>query len=139
VFQKFNLLPNLTARDNIEVARFISGSDRKPDAEFEEILQALGIASRLDHKPNALSGGEQQRVAIARAIANHPAILLADEPTGNLDTENSKAVLEILRSLNERLGQTILMITHNPEAAAYGHRTVRMRDGRIVDSTASTL
>jgi putative ABC transport system ATP-binding protein len=134
VFQKFNLLPNLTARDNIEVARFISGSDRKPDAEFNEILQALGIAGRLDHKPNALSGGEQQRVAIARAIANHPAILLADEPTGNLDTENSKAVLEILRSLNERLGQTILMITHNPEAAAYGHRTVRMRDGRIVES-----
>jgi putative ABC transport system ATP-binding protein len=131
VFQKFNLLPNLTARDNIEVARFISGSDRKPDREFEKILLALGIANRLDHKPNALSGGEQQRVAIARAIANHPAILLADEPTGNLDTENSKAVLEILRTLNEQLGQTILMITHNPEAAAFGHRTVRMRDGRI--------
>ena len=88
------------------------------------MLRLLGIAGRLDHKPNALSGGEQQRVAIARAIVNHPAILLADEPTGNLDTENSKAVLEILRDLNERTGQTILMITHNPEAAAYGHRTV---------------
>jgi len=86
----------------------------------------------LDHKPAALSGGEQQRIAIARAIVNHPAILLADEPTGNLDSENSKAVLEVLRGLNERLGQTILMITHNPEAAAYGHRTVNMRDGQII-------
>ena len=86
----------------------------------------------MHHKPRALSGGEQQRVAIARSIVNHPAILLADEPTGNLDSENSKAVLEVMRDLNQRLGQTILMITHNPEAAAFGHRTVRMRDGRIV-------
>jgi len=132
VFQKFNLLPNLTARDNIAVARHISGTDSKPDPQFEEILRLLGIADRLDHKPNALSGGEQQRVAIARAVVNRPAILLADEPTGNLDTENSKAVLEVLRDLNERLGQTILMITHNPEAAAYGHRTVTMRDGKII-------
>jgi putative ABC transport system ATP-binding protein len=132
VFQKFNLLPNLTARDNIAVARHIAGTSPKPEAAFEEVLRLLNIAGRLDHKPNALSGGEQQRIAIARAIVNHPAILLADEPTGNLDTENSKAVLEILRNLNERTGQTILMITHNPEAAAYGHRTVFMRDGRIV-------
>ena len=131
VFQKFNLLPNLTARDNIAVARYISGYDDKPDAQFDEILRVLGIAQRLDHKPNSLSGGEQQRVAIARAVVNKPAILLADEPTGNLDTENSKAVLEVLRDLNQRLGQTILMITHNPEAAAYGHRTVSMRDGKI--------
>jgi len=94
--------------------------------------QNVGIAQRLDHKPNALSGGEQQRIAIARAIVNRPAILLADEPTGNLDTENSRAVLEIMRDLNQRLGQTILMITHNPEAAAYGHRTVQMRDGKVV-------
>lgn len=132
VFQKFNLLPNLTARDNIAVARYIGGTNSKSDAHFEEILRLLGIAQRLDHKPNALSGGEQQRIAIARAVVNHPAILLADEPTGNLDTENSKAVLEILRDLNERTGQTILMITHNPEAAAYGHRTIQMRDGRVV-------
>ena len=120
MFQKFNLLPNLTARDNIAVARYIAGHEGKPDPQFEEILRLLGIAERLDHKPNALSGGEQQRVAIARAVVNQPAILLADEPTGNLDTENSKAVLEVLRDLNQRLGQTILMITHNPEAAAYG-------------------
>ena len=133
VFQKFNLLPNLTARDNIAVARYIAGMDHKPEPAFEEALRLLGIADRLDHKPGALSGGEQQRVAIARAIVNHPAILLADEPTGNLDSENSIAVLEILRDLNQRLGQTILMITHNPEAAAYGHRTVRMRDGKIVE------
>ena len=133
VFQKFNLLPNLTARDNIAIARHIGGSDSKPEPSFEEALRLLGIANRLDHKPSELSGGEQQRVAIARAIVNHPAILLADEPTGNLDSESSKAVLEILRGLNERLGQTILMITHNPEAAAYGHYIVHMRDGRIIE------
>jgi putative ABC transport system ATP-binding protein len=130
VFQKFNLLPNLTAGDNIAVARHLGGG--AADAKFAQILGVLGIAGRLDHKPNALSGGEQQRVAIARAIVNGPAILLADEPTGNLDTENSKAVLELLCDLNQRMRQTILMITHNPEAAAYGHRTVQMRDGRIV-------
>lgn len=135
VFQKFNLLPNLTAGDNIAVARHIAGMDQKPDPEFQELLRVLGIASRLHHKPAALSGGEQQRVAIARAIVNHPAILLADEPTGNLDTDNSKAVLEILRDLNQRLGQTILLITHNPEAAAYGHHTVHMRDGGIIERT----
>ena len=135
VFKKFNLLPNLTARDNIAVARFIAGADGRPDPQFEEVLRLLGIAGRLDHKPNALSGGEQQRVAIARAIVNRPAILLADEPTGNLDTENSRAVLEILRDLNDRTGQTILMITHNPEAAAFGHYTVHMRDGKIIERT----
>ena len=133
VFQKYNLLPNLTARDNIAVARFLGGNNGQPDAQFAEVLRLLGIDGRLDHKPNSLSGGEQQRVAIARAIVNRPAILLADEPTGNLDTENSQAVLDILRDLNQRTGQTILMITHNPEAAAYGHRTVHMRDGRIVE------
>jgi len=136
VFQKYNLLPTLTARDNIEIARYIAQRNGAPrnatgDASFEDVLKLLGIAARLDHKPRALSGGEQQRVAIARAIVNHPAILLADEPTGNLDTENSTAVLGLLRDLNDRLGQTILMITHNPEAAAYGHRVVHMRDGRI--------
>lgn len=131
VFQKYNLLPTLSARDNIEIARHIAHRNGPVDPKFEEILNLLGLAGRLQHKPRALSGGEQQRVAIARAIVNHPAILLADEPTGNLDTENSTAVLGILRDLNQRLGQTILMITHNPEAAAYGHRTVRMRDGRI--------
>jgi putative ABC transport system ATP-binding protein len=133
VFQKYNLLPTLTVNDNIEIARHISGrhlNDR--DAWFEDALALLGLQHRLDRKPRALSGGEQQRVAIARAIVNHPALLLADEPTGNLDSENSDAVLGLLRDLNERMGQTILMITHNPEAAAYGHRIVTMRDGRII-------
>ena len=132
VFQKYNLLPTLSAADNIAIARDIAGKEGSSDPQFEEILKLLKIQQRLHHKPRALSGGEQQRVAIARAIVNHPAILLADEPTGNLDTENSDAVLGVLRDLNERLGQTILMITHNPEAAAYAHRTVSMRDGRIV-------
>jgi putative ABC transport system ATP-binding protein len=132
VFQKYNLLPTLTAMDNILMARHFSGGNGKPLSEsFVDLLKLLGIHHRLHHKPRALSGGEQQRVAIARALVNHPAILLADEPTGNLDTENSDRVLSVLRDLNEKLGQTILMITHNPEAAAYGHRTVTMRDGRL--------
>lgn len=134
VFQKYNLLPTLSVADNIEIARHIAGNYGKPkDPSFEQALDLLGLRSRLDRKPKQLSGGEQQRVAIARAIVNHPAILLADEPTGNLDTENSELVLDLLKRLNESTGQTILMITHNPEAAAYGHRTVKMRDGRIVD------
>ena len=131
VFQKYNLLPTLTARDNIEIARDIAHKNGPLPPQFVDVLKLLGIESRLNHKPRALSGGEQQRVAIARAIVNQPAILLADEPTGNLDTENSNAVLGLLRDLNQRLGQTILMITHNPEAASYGDRIVRMRDGHI--------
>jgi putative ABC transport system ATP-binding protein len=132
VFQKYNLLPTLSAADNIAIARDIANNTAGTDPQFEEVLRLLGIKARMHHKPRALSGGEQQRVAIARAIVNHPAILLADEPTGNLDTENSNAVLGILRDLNQRLGQTILMITHNPEAAAFGDRTVHMRDGRML-------
>jgi putative ABC transport system ATP-binding protein len=133
VFQKYNLLPTLTAKDNIAIAQALSDT-YSPPANFDEILQLLGIKHRLNHKPRALSGGEQQRVAIARALVNQPAILLADEPTGNLDTANSNAVLEILRDLNKRQHQTILMITHNPEAAAFADRTVAMRDGRIVSA-----
>lgn len=132
VFQKYNLLPTLTALDNIRMAEYFGGNKGRNGAEFHELLKTLNIHHRLHHKPRAMSGGEQQRVAIARALVNQPPILLADEPTGNLDTENSEIVLRLLRDLNERLGQTILMITHNPEAAAYGHRTVHMRDGRIV-------
>jgi len=139
VFQKYNLLPTLTARDNIEIARVLANGGRPPATEpwFEEAVEILGISKRLDHKPRALSGGEQQRVAIARAIVNHPAILLADEPTGNLDTENSAVVLNLLRRLNQKIGQTILMITHNPEAAAVADRTVHMRDGQIVEAPQS--
>ncbi|HXE10663.1 MAG TPA: ABC transporter ATP-binding protein [Bryobacteraceae bacterium] len=132
VFQKYNLLPTLTALDNIMMARFLANNHEPLTADFTRILDMLSISQRMSHKPRALSGGEQQRVAIARALVNKPAILLADEPTGNLDTENSNAVLSLLRQLNEETGQTILMITHNPEAAAYGDRIVTMRDGRIV-------
>ncbi|MBL8228303.1 MAG: ABC transporter ATP-binding protein [Bryobacterales bacterium] len=134
VFQRYNLLPTLSAEDNIEMAKYISGvaPGTTDDGWFTKTLDLLGVGHRLHHKPRSLSGGEQQRVAIARAIVNHPVLLLADEPTGNLDTENSQIVLKLLADLNERLGQTILMITHNPEAAAYAHRIVNMRDGRIV-------
>ena len=132
VFQKYNLLPTLSARDNISIALHIAHKPIAWDAQFQEVLKTLGIENRLDHKPRALSGGEQQRVAIARAIVNHPAILLADEPTGNLDSKNSEAVLMLMRDLNRRLGQTIVMITHDPDAAAYADRVVKMRDGQIV-------
>ncbi|MBL8178422.1 MAG: ABC transporter ATP-binding protein [Bryobacterales bacterium] len=133
VFQRYNLLPTLSATDNIAMAQYLAGKKHETDGWFKQTLDLLGIGHRLGHKPRSLSGGEQQRVAIARAIVNHPALLLADEPTGNLDSENSEIVLKLLRDLNERLGQTILMITHNPEAAAYAHRIVHMRDGRIVE------
>jgi len=134
VFQKYNLLPTLTAEQNIQIVRDVAGRPIAFDDQFKEVLTMLGIDKRLHHKPRALSGGEQQRVAIARAIVNGPAILLADEPTGNLDSKNSDIVLNLLRDLNKRLGQTILMITHNPEAAAYADRTIHMRDGQVLET-----
>jgi putative ABC transport system ATP-binding protein len=132
VFQKFNLLPTLTARANIEIAADIAGLDAPDPVFLKKITEMLGVAGRLDHRPNELSGGEQQRVALARALINRPAIVLADEPTGNLDTKNSDIVLNMLRQSNKELGQTVLMITHNPEAAEYGNRIIHMRDGEIV-------
>lgn len=132
VFQKFNLLPTLTARQNIELAHEISGGAAPLDRKFlDHLTELLGIRDRLDHRPSELSGGEQQRVAIARALVNRPAIVLADEPTGNLDTENSDAVLTMLRRSNQEFKQTVLMITHNPEAAAIGDRILHVRDGEI--------
>src|SRR5246500_3444833 len=132
VFQRFNLLPTLTAKGNIAIAQFLHGDGFDPH-RFDVVTQMLGLSGRLKHKPSELSGGEQQRVAIARAIINEPKILLADEPTGNLDTKNSENVLGMLRRLNHELGQPIVMITHTPEAAAYCDRVVHMRDGIIVD------
>jgi putative ABC transport system ATP-binding protein len=133
VFQKFNLLPTLDARGNIEIAREISGTGVTADGGYlERITELLGISHRLDHRPSELSGGEQQRVALARALINKPSLVLADEPTGNLDTKNSEVVLGMLRHSNKELGQTVLMITHNPEAAAYGDRIIHMRDGELV-------
>ena len=132
VFQRFNLLPTLDAYHNIVLAQHIRADGFDPH-RFEVVADLLGITSRLKHKPSEMSGGEQQRVAIARAIVCEPKIVLADEPTGNLDTKSSEAVLNLLASLNKDLGQTIVMITHNPEAAAYGHRVLHMRDGLVVD------
>jgi putative ABC transport system ATP-binding protein len=132
VFQKFNLLPTLDARSNITIAQEIAGTGDQDPVHFNRITDLLGLTKRLRHRPSELSGGEQQRVALARALINKPAIVLADEPTGNLDSKNSDVVLGMLRQSNQELGQTVLMITHNPEAAKYGHRIIHMRDGQIV-------
>ncbi|MBS1804111.1 MAG: ABC transporter ATP-binding protein [Acidobacteria bacterium] len=132
VFQKFNLLPTLSAIGNIEIAYKISGRKEPMDrAYLDHLSDLLSIRGRLEHRPSELSGGEQQRVAIARALITRPAIVLADEPTGNLDTKNSDAVLKMLVRSNRELGQTTLMITHNPEAAAIAGRILHMRDGEI--------
>ncbi len=136
VFQRFNLLPTLNAKGNIALAQHIHGDGFDPH-RFDVVTRMLGLTDRLDHRPSELSGGEQQRVAIARAIINEPKIVLADEPTGNLDTKNSENVLGLLRQLNKDLGQTIVMITHNPEAAAYGNRVLHMRDGLVVDGASA--
>src|SRR5579863_1015990 len=138
VFQKFNLLPTLSAIGNIEIAYAISGRKEPMDrAYLDHLSELLSIRGRLDHRPSELSGGEQQRVAIARALIARPAIVLADEPTGNLDSENSAAVLDMLVRSNRELGQTTLMITHNPEAAMVADRILHMRDGRIVSEKQS--
>jgi putative ABC transport system ATP-binding protein len=136
IFQKFNLLPTLSAMGNIEIAHDIANlgtADKKPlDKELlDHLADLLGITGRLDHRPNELSGGEQQRVAIARALISRPSIVLADEPTGNLDTKNSDAVLNMLHQSSRELNQTVLMITHNPEAAQIADRILHMRDGQI--------
>jgi putative ABC transport system ATP-binding protein len=139
VFQKFNLLPTLSARANIEIAYEISQRDaieKQPPLDekyLAHLTELLGIAGRLEHRPSELSGGEQQRVAIARALITRPALVLADEPTGNLDTANSDAVLNMLRRSNQELRQTVLMITHNPEAAEIGDRILHIRDGHLLE------
>jgi putative ABC transport system ATP-binding protein len=135
VFQRFNLFPTLTAEGNLKLAERIHANG-KPALDGDarrEILRLLRLENKMGHKPLELSGGEQQRVAIARAIINRPSIILADEPTGNLDTENSTIVLDMLRELNREFKQTIVIITHNPEAANVASRTIEMRDGMIVE------
>lgn len=135
VFQRFNLFPTLTAEGNLRLAeRIHTGNGSKSDEKRREILRLLKLEDKMHHKPLELSGGEQQRVALARAVVNNPAIILADEPTGNLDTENSEIVLDMFKELNQRFKQTIIMITHNPEAALHCNRIIRMRDGMIVSS-----
>ena len=134
VFQRFNLFPTLSAEGNLKLAEKIhTGSKNKSSVKRREVLKLLQLEDKMHHKPLELSGGEQQRVALARAVVNSPAIMLADEPTGNLDSKNSEIVLKMFRELNERLGQTIIMITHNPEAALACSRTINMRDGHVVD------
>ena len=138
VFQRFNLLPTLSAMGNIEIAHDIAnlGAATKTTLDhslLDHLAGLLGIQGRLDHRPNELSGGEQQRVAIARALITRPSIVLADEPTGNLDTKNSDAVLNMLRTSSRELNQTVLMITHNPEAAQVADRILTMRDGEITN------
>ena len=134
VFQRFNLFPTLTADGNLRLAeRIHAGKNGKDTTEHRrEILRLLQLEEKMNRKPMELSGGEQQRVALARAVVNRPAIVLADEPTGNLDTENSAIVLNMFQEMNYRLSQTIIMITHNPEAAAMCRRIIQMRDGQIV-------
>jgi len=133
VFQRFNLFPTLSAEGNLKLAEKIhSGNGAQSSDRRREVLRLLKLEDKMHHKPTELSGGEQQRVALARAIVNGPAIILADEPTGNLDTENSQIVLDMFKELNEKFNQTIVMITHNPEAAAVCSRTIQMRDGHVV-------
>ena len=135
VFQRFNLLSTLTAFGNIALACHIAGNRNGTSrAEMDAVVKLLGLESRMQHRPYELSGGEQQRVAIARAVVNRPKILLADEPTGSLDTENSELVLNMLGELNHRFGQTILLITHNPEVATFSDRIVNMRDGHVLEN-----
>ena len=132
VFQRFNLLPRLTVRGNLEIARQVQGNGTLPRERLIHMLEMVGLPHKIQMKPLDLSAGEQQRIAIARALINEPAIVLADEPTGNLDSVNSGLILDLFRELNARLGQTIMMITHNPEAAAVAHRIIEMKDGRVL-------
>jgi putative ABC transport system ATP-binding protein len=138
IFQSFNLIPSRTALENVELALLFGGipkSDRPVKAG--KILEFLGLKDRLHHKPSELSGGEQQRVAIARAMANNPHILLADEPTGNLDSKTAASILELLSQLNENDGKTILMVTHDAAAAAkISHRVIQLLDGQIADDSS---
>jgi putative ABC transport system ATP-binding protein len=132
VFQSYNLVPTLTAEENIQLPMAIAG--RKPDRQwYDDVVATVGLGDRLDHKPNELSGGQQQRVAVARALASRPRIVFADEPTGNLDSRSGAEVLELLRRSVDDYGQTVVMVTHDPVAAAYTDRVVFLADGRVVD------
>ena len=133
VFQRFNLLPSLTAEDNIKLAKRIHGNGFYEENSARQILQVLGLEEKMHHRPSEMSVGEQQRLAIARAVINRPAILLADEPTGSLDSDNARMVLRMLQELNLRYSQTLIMVTHDPEAASTASRIIEMRDGRILN------
>ena len=138
VFQSFHLLPTLTALENVQVPMFEMGwpsSERKRRAK--ELLESVGLGERLDHRPAKLSGGERQRVAVARSLANEPQLLLADEPTGNLDSASAQRIMELLCDLYRRRGMSMIVVTHNPAVAASAERTLQMLDGRIVSDTVN--
>ncbi len=134
VFQSFNLIPTLSAEENVRLPLMLDGTPSKAShAKVDELLASLGIGNRRHHRPDAMSGGEQQRVAIGRALVTDPAVILADEPTGNLDSVNSKSVCELLRDLSAIQGKTIIMVTHEPTVAAYAQEVAVLKDGKLVD------
>jgi putative ABC transport system ATP-binding protein len=131
VFQAFNLIPTLTAQENVEVPLYVGKHKGSPSARAKELLDLVGLSHRLTHRPNQLSGGEQQRVAIARALATDPALVLADEPTGNLDAKNSENVLKLIAYLRAQTGKTFIIATHNPIVASHADRSISLLDGNI--------
>ncbi len=135
VFQTFHLLPRLTAFENVELPLIYARIPKKARKErVAEVLEQVGLADRMDHKPNELSGGQRQRVAIARALVNHPSILLADEPTGNLDSKTSQEIMKLFDTLHER-GHTIILVTHEPDIATHAQRILHLLDGQIIQET----
>jgi putative ABC transport system ATP-binding protein len=132
IFQFFNLLPTLSALENVSLPRLLgSESMRQIEPKARELLAMMGLEHRMNHKPDQLSGGEMQRVAIARALISDPLLILADEPTGNLDSKTGESILTLLREMTQKTGKTIVMVTHDPKAASYGNRLIRMRDGAL--------
>jgi putative ABC transport system ATP-binding protein len=139
VFQSFNLLPRLTAVENVALPLiFVGTAERERLERARQLLDQVGLSDRLEHRPTQLSGGEQQRVAIARALVNHPAIILADEPTGNIDTVTGADIMALLRRLNREQGVTLLLVTHDPEAASFADRVIQLRDGQIAGEGAGS-
>lgn len=141
IFQSFNLVPSMTASQNVSLALMFAGVPRaERDARASALLETMGLGDRRHHRPKELSGGEQQRVAVARALANSPPLLLADEPTGNLDSRTSKEIMDLIRTLNERDGKTVILVTHDAAlAAAYARRTVTLLDGHVISDTGAPL
>ena len=138
VFQTFNLIPTISAQMNVELPMIFQGIPKQVRAKrAQALLERVGLGDRAAHRPNELSGGERQRVAIARALANDPEIILADEPTGNLDSESGGTILELLRRLSRKDGKTVIIVTHDPEAAAIADRIVRLKDGRVIEEMAN--